>query len=116
MDADFERATGPWEIEWIVLPEAFCHTAGALAQARFMLGGLEVHPDAMSRDLHLTQGLVNTEAVMMALAPKMGPRDRARPAVAGLHRRGRGQGQPHRPAEPGREDFQGRSTAQRWRS
>ncbi len=72
MNADFERATGTWEIEWIVLPEIFCYTAGALAQARFMLDGLEVHPDAMSRDLHLTEGLVNTEAVMMALAPKMG--------------------------------------------
>ena len=72
MNADFERATGTWEIEWLVLPEIFCYAAGALAQARFMLGGLEVHPDAMSRDLHLTEGLVNTEAVMMALAPKMG--------------------------------------------
>jgi len=72
MDADFERATGTWEIEWIVLPEAFCYAAGALAQARFMLDGLVVHADAMSRNLHLTDGLVNTEAVMMALAPKMG--------------------------------------------
>jgi len=32
--ADFERATGPWEIEWIVLPEIFCLAAGALNQAR----------------------------------------------------------------------------------
>ena len=70
--ADFERATGPWEIEWIVLPEIFCLSAGALNQAAFMLEGLVVHPDAMERNLHLTQGLVNTEAVMMALAPKMG--------------------------------------------
>ncbi len=72
MNADFERATGTWEVEWLVLPEIFCYAAGALAQARFMLDGLEVYPDAMARDLHLTQGLVNTEAVMMALAPKMG--------------------------------------------
>ena len=70
--ADFERATGPWEIEWIVLPEIFCLSAGALDQAVFMLEGLVVHPDAMERNLHLTNGLVNTEAVMMALAPKMG--------------------------------------------
>ncbi len=70
--ADFERATGPWEIEWIVLPEIFCLSAGALNQAAFMLEGLVVHPDAMERNLHLTKGLVNTEAVMMALAPKMG--------------------------------------------
>ena len=70
--ADFERATGTWEIEWIVLPEIFCLTAGALNQASFMLDGLEVHPDSMERNLRLTKGLVNTEAVMMALAPKMG--------------------------------------------
>ena len=70
--ADFERATGPWEIEWIVLPEIFCLAAGALGQASFMLSGLEVDPDAMQRNLSLTKGLVNTEAVMMALAPEMG--------------------------------------------
>ncbi len=72
MNADFERATGTWEIEWLVLPEIFCYAAGALAQAKFMLGGLIVHPENMMKDLRLTDGLVNTEAVMMALAPKMG--------------------------------------------
>lgn len=72
MNADFERATGTREIEWITLPEIFCYSAGALAQARFMLGGLVVHADNMSKTLHLTEGLVNTEAVMMALAPKLG--------------------------------------------
>ncbi len=72
MNADFERATGTWEIEWLVLPEIFCYSAGALAQAKYMLGGLMVHPENMSRNLRLTDGLVNTEAVMMALAPKMG--------------------------------------------
>ncbi len=72
MNADFERATGTWEIEWLVLPEIFCYAAGALAQAKFMLGGLIVNSDNMNRNLRLTDGLVNTEAVMMALAPKMG--------------------------------------------
>src|SRR4030095_10878553 len=42
MLADHERSTGPWEIEWIVLPEAFGLTAGALHQSRFVLEGLEV--------------------------------------------------------------------------
>ena len=72
MNADFERATGTWEIEWLVLPEIFCYAAGALAQAKYMLSGLVVHPDNMLRNLRLTDGLVNTEAVMMALGPKMG--------------------------------------------
>ena len=81
--ADFERATGPWEIEWIVLPEIFCLAAGALNQASFMLSGLLVHPDAMQRNLHLTGGLVCTEAVMMALAPKMG-REHAHDALSAI--------------------------------
>ena len=81
--ADFERATGPWEIEWIVLPEIFCLAVGALNQAGFMLSGLMVHPDAMQRNLHLTGGLVCTEAVMMALAPKMG-REHAHDALSAI--------------------------------
>jgi 3-carboxy-cis,cis-muconate cycloisomerase len=72
MNADFERATGTWEIEWLVLPEIFCLSAGALAQAKYILSGLVVHPDNMRKNLQLTDGLVNTEAIMMALGPKMG--------------------------------------------
>lgn len=72
MNADFERATGTWEIEWLVLPEIFCYSAGALAQAKYMLSGLIVHPENMNKNVRLTDGLVNTEAVMMALGPKMG--------------------------------------------
>ena len=34
MEQDHERATGQWEIEWIVLPEIFVLTAGCLAQTR----------------------------------------------------------------------------------
>ena len=37
-----------------------------------MLNGLLVHPDNMMRNLKSTDGLVNSEAVMMALGPKMG--------------------------------------------
>ena len=32
MVEDHERSTGPWEIEWIAVPEIFCLSAGALAQ------------------------------------------------------------------------------------
>src|SRR4029079_111914 len=72
MVADHERSTGPWEIEWIVLPEAFCLMAGALKQSRFVLEGLEVDPAAMRRNLDLTHGLVMSEAVMMGLGPHIG--------------------------------------------
>lgn len=72
MIADHERSTGPWEIEWIALPEAFCLTAGALHQANFMLAGLEVDAKRMRANLDLTNGLVVSEAVMMGLAPYLG--------------------------------------------
>ena len=72
MAADHERATGPWHLEWMALPEAFIASAGALYQARFMLEGLIVEPAAMRRNLDMTGGLIVAEAVMMALAPKIG--------------------------------------------
>ena len=72
MAADHERATGPWHLEWIAVPEMFIASAGALHQARFMLEGLIVEPGAMRRNLDLTGGLIVAEAVMMALAPHTG--------------------------------------------
>ncbi|HVO05285.1 MAG TPA: adenylosuccinate lyase family protein [Burkholderiaceae bacterium] len=72
MVADHERSTGPWEIEWIVLPEAFCLIAGALKQSRAVVEGLEVDPTAMMRNIEMTGGLVMSEAVMMGLGPYIG--------------------------------------------
>ena len=72
MVADHERSTGPWEIEWIVLPEAFCLLAGALKQSRAVLEGMEVDPVAMRRNIDMTHGLVMSEAVMMGLGPFIG--------------------------------------------
>jgi 3-carboxy-cis,cis-muconate cycloisomerase len=72
MIADHERSTGPWEIEWIVLPEAFCLMAGALKQTRFMVEGLEVDAAKMRANIDLTNGLVMSEAVMMGLGRYIG--------------------------------------------
>ncbi len=72
MVEDHERATGPWEIEWIVLPEIFCLTAGALAQTLFVLTGLQVDEKKMRTNLDLTKGLIVSEAVMMGLGPYLG--------------------------------------------
>jgi 3-carboxy-cis,cis-muconate cycloisomerase len=69
---DFERATGPWHLEWAAVPESFALTSGALAQAEFMLSGLEVHQDRMQANLGFSRGLIVAEAVMMALAPITG--------------------------------------------
>jgi 3-carboxy-cis,cis-muconate cycloisomerase len=72
MVADHERSTGPWEIEWIVLPEAFCLLSGALKQARSILEGLEVDTARMRANLEMTNGLVMSEAVMMGLGKHLG--------------------------------------------
>jgi 3-carboxy-cis,cis-muconate cycloisomerase len=80
MIADHERSTGPWEIEWIALPEAFCLIAGALKQTNFILAGLEVDTVRMRANLDTTNGLIVSEAVMMGLAPFLG-RERAHDLV-----------------------------------
>src|ERR1700729_2556149 len=72
MAEDHERATGPWEIEWIVLPEIFCLSAGALAQTLFVLTGLQVDAKKMRANLDITKGLIVSEAVMMGLGPYLG--------------------------------------------
>ena len=69
---DFERATGPWHLEWVSLPESFLLTAASLANAKFMLAGLVVHEKRMRDNLDLTHGLIVAEAVMMAAAQKLG--------------------------------------------
>src|SRR3984885_12906201 len=80
MVEDHERATGPWEIEWVAVPEIFCLSAAALAQARFLVAGLEVDPARMRANLDLTRGLIVSEAVMMGLGPHLG-RQRAHDLV-----------------------------------
>lgn len=72
MAADHERATGPWHLEWVAIPEAFLAASGALHQARFLLEGLIVEPKRMRRNLDMTGGLIVAEAVMMALAEHTG--------------------------------------------
>jgi 3-carboxy-cis,cis-muconate cycloisomerase len=72
MVADFERATGPWHLEWMAVPEGFILASACLHQAKFMLGGLVVDADRMRANLGLTGGLIVAEAVMMAAAPKLG--------------------------------------------
>ncbi|KAF8970437.1 L-Aspartase-like protein [Flammula alnicola] len=72
MVEDHERSTGPWEIEWIVLPQISTLTHAALMHTLSVLQGIEVHPEAMKKNLDLTNGAVVSEAVMMALGRKIG--------------------------------------------
>ena len=93
MIQDFERATGPWHAEWIALPDSFVLSAGALHQAKFMLGGLIVDERQMRKNLDLTSGLIVAEAVMMGLAPHLGRQQRttwSMPPAAGSTSKGAG--------------------------
>lgn len=72
MVADHERSTGPWEIEWIVLPQISVLTHATLRHTLTVLEGLEVYPEAMKSNLNLTKGAITSEAVMMALGKKIG--------------------------------------------
>ena len=78
--ADHERSTGPWEIEWIMLPEIFLLAAGCLRQTRDMVTGLEVDAKRMRANLDITNGTIVSEAVMMGLGPHLG-RQRAHDLV-----------------------------------
>jgi 3-carboxy-cis,cis-muconate cycloisomerase len=78
--ADHERSTGPWEIEWIALPEIFLLSAGALAQTLRVVEGLEIDAKRMRENLDITNGTIVSEAVMMGLGPYLG-RQRAHDLV-----------------------------------
>lgn len=72
MVSDFERASGPWHLEWAALPVAFISAVGSLHQANFALSGLQVNAGAMKANLESTRGLIVAEAVMMKLAEFVG--------------------------------------------
>jgi 3-carboxy-cis,cis-muconate cycloisomerase len=93
MVEDHERSTGPWEIEWIAVPEIFLLSSGALQQARTLLTGLEVDASRMRANLAISHGLICTEAVMMGLAPHLG-RQRAHDLVYDISRQSSTSGRP----------------------
>jgi len=60
--------------------EARGAAAGALAQTRFLVSGLQVNKKKMRENLDITKGLIMSEAVMMGLGAAMG-RNRAHDVV-----------------------------------
>lgn len=72
MVSDFERASGPWHLEWAAIPVSFISAVGSLHQADFALSGLQVNQDAMLANLKSTKGLIVAEAVMMKLGRHTG--------------------------------------------
>ncbi|RZG44705.1 3-carboxy-cis,cis-muconate cycloisomerase [Acinetobacter wuhouensis] len=72
MVQEHERSLGGWHAEWLAIPEIFQLTAGALTRTLDVLTGMDVRADQMRANLECTSGLIMAEAIMMALAPKMG--------------------------------------------
>jgi 3-carboxy-cis,cis-muconate cycloisomerase len=93
MAQDHERGTGPWQAEALALPQIFVLTGGALEHAAAIAEGMTVDTARMRRNLELTGGLIMAEAVMMALAPRIG-RGEAHDAVERACARARDRGIP----------------------
>jgi 3-carboxy-cis,cis-muconate cycloisomerase len=72
MAQDHERATGAWQSEWLALPQIFTLLDGALAHAAALARGFTIDAERMRRTLDAQQGVIMAEAVMMALAEKLG--------------------------------------------
>ncbi|KAF9260576.1 L-Aspartase-like protein [Marasmius fiardii PR-910] len=72
MVEDHERSTGPWEIEWIVLPQISTMTHSILHHTLEVIEGFEVYPEQMRKNLDMTKGLIVSEAVMMGLGKTIG--------------------------------------------
>ncbi|MCT9495831.1 3-carboxy-cis,cis-muconate cycloisomerase [Acinetobacter baumannii] len=72
MVQEHERSLGAWHAEWLAVPEIFQLCAGALSRTGEVLQGFEVNAKHMQQNLECTSGLIMAEAVMMALAPKIG--------------------------------------------
>jgi adenylosuccinate lyase len=71
MSASHERDGRGWKAEWAMLPEVALVTGKAASLAAVLIEGLEVHTDAMRRNL-LRAGTSGTEAVLVALSSSLG--------------------------------------------
>jgi 3-carboxy-cis,cis-muconate cycloisomerase len=72
---EHERAIGGWQAQQTTLPMLLLVTSGALNAICEIAAGLEIDADRMRRNLDVTGGLILAEAVLFALAPKLGQTD-----------------------------------------
>lgn len=77
---EYQRSAGAWHAEWQTAVELSRASGGAAAGIADVLCGLEVHEQAMARNLELTGGLVLSERATVELAKRVGYLD-ARRAV-----------------------------------
>jgi adenylosuccinate lyase len=69
---DHERDGRAWKVEWAAMAEACLSAGKLLALLRTLTSNLVVHADRMLANLEATGGFVLSEALMLALAAKIG--------------------------------------------
>lgn len=67
-----ERDGRSWKGEWAIVPDATLAAGKSLALLKRLLKDLQVHPQRMRANILATNGFVHAEAVMLALALKIG--------------------------------------------
>jgi 3-carboxy-cis,cis-muconate cycloisomerase len=72
MAQEYQRAIGAWHAEWQTVVELSRATGGAVAGIADLLSGLEVHEQAMTRNLDRTRGLLLSERATIELAKQIG--------------------------------------------
>jgi 3-carboxy-cis,cis-muconate cycloisomerase len=110
--AEWEDDHRQGETSWAFPQEVCLLLSAQLAISRRLLGNLVVKPQNMLRNLERAGGVVLSEAVMMALAPKLG-RDRAHALVLRLHRESLKSGVPFREAVRRHPEVRARLTPRR---
>ena len=69
---DHQRDGRSWKAEWIVLPETSMAIGKLLALLKTLTANLVIHAERMLANLEATKGFVLSEAVMLALAKRIG--------------------------------------------
>ena len=89
--AEHERDGAAWKTEWALVPRASAAAAAALALGVELVGGLQVDAERMRENVDAQRGYVLAEPVVLALAPRVGPRG-AHVLVRDVSLRGRERG------------------------
>src|SRR4030042_4180193 len=76
-----ERDRSPFWVEDIAIPEACVLTSTILGTLKNILENLEVFPEVMEKNVHLTQGLIMAEHIMVALSKKTSKKESAHKLV-----------------------------------
>lgn len=72
MLAEHERDGAAWKPEWIALPQICILSSSILSNTGFILSDLKIDEKKMLSNLHLLEGLILSEQVMIALGAKLG--------------------------------------------